>query len=136
MSSGMIDPVLYRDMPLTFEPNEQQRRCLTVLARWQAPHNMRHSLTKAGIMPCGPNGIEARIHGELATYDAPVLTSLVVAAHQWRVRLSVQGRSNGILTVLLHARQPPAPGLLVWDRHPGPEHLSDMADLYAIYVAP
>lgn len=98
MSSGLIDPARYRDMPLTFEPNEQQRRCLTVLARWQAPHNMRHWLTKAGIMPCGPGGIEARIHGELATYDAPELTSLVVAAHQWRVRLSVQATTRTATT--------------------------------------
>jgi hypothetical protein len=56
----------------------------------------------------------------LATFDWNELTSLVVAAHRERVRLSVEAKSNR-LRLMLHARQAEGSG---WEMHPGPEALA------------
>lgn len=99
--------------------DDDYERCLRVLHSWQAPHNIRHYCTKAGVVRA-PWFVQVVVRAELATFDGDELTRLVMAAHRERVRLAVIAHCRGHLRLLLHPRQTTGSSM---ERHPGPERL-------------
>lgn len=65
---------------------------------------------------------------ELATYDADILTRLVLLAHESHVRVKITGAAPGYLCIYAHQRSPKFEGDCVWERHPGLDELIEMAE--------
>lgn len=105
--------------------NDEQRRCLDVLAAVERIYNLwptgRRGRLDGGFRPCG-TGIEVRLPGgSLSTFDGDGLTRLVLAAHRHVCRVDVSSSRGGLLVLRVHPRS--AEGGL-FERHPT---LSDLA---------
>jgi hypothetical protein len=71
-----------------------------------------------------PDVIEVIHHGELASFDGDCLTMLVLAAHAYHVRVSIDGRAPNYLRITMHNRR--REGIL-YDRHPTIDHAIERA---------
>lgn len=63
----------------------------------------------------------------LATYDSDDLTSLVLWAHAWNIRVEIHGIAPGYVRIYCTQRHPKVDGDFVFDRHPGLVDLIDKA---------
>ena len=62
------------------------------------------------------NGIKVNVHYSLSTYDFDVLTRLVVAAHQWCVRVEITHSGPRMVGIVMHRRKTREGSMM--DRHP------------------
>lgn len=95
-------------------------RCMAVLHAVHPPHHWRHYATRKGITRCewAVNVVRC---GELATFDGDELTRLVIAAHQYRVRVAVVAHCRGYIRLQLNPRGDTG---RTDQRHPGFERLA------------
>jgi hypothetical protein len=96
---------------------ERQMIAWDMLDAWIGCYNART------IRECG-TGIEFCLRGDFSTFDWDKLTTLVLYAHAYRVRVELRGASPQRLRVVLHARE--AEGR-IFDRHPGLAELAELA---------
>lgn len=72
--------------------SEGQRRCATVLGAVTAPSGLYNLPTPCGVVDAiglWTDGMDVLLFDQLATYDRPELTRLVVAAHEHCVRVAI-----------------------------------------------
>jgi len=96
--------------------SERQAIAWDMLDAWMGTHRIRR------IRECG-NGIEFCLADDLGTFDWNRLTTLVLYAHAYRVRVELTGAAPSYLRARLHARE--ATGSTT-DGHPGLNDLVEM----------
>lgn len=96
-------------------PTLAQARCLKCLDSVIALYNLPGKVNACG------DGISAMIENP-STFDLGILTSLVLAAHAWRVRVQLGHSVPGKVKITMHAR---ASEGSISTRHPG---LSDLIE--------
>ncbi|TGJ99815.1 hypothetical protein EHO57_13710 [Leptospira langatensis] len=70
------------------------------------------------VLPCG-KGVEVKdTTNWLATYDASLLTFLVVSAHDRAIRMEIMPNNNKMLKFHFHKRKHAERNDLIWQRHP------------------
>lgn len=95
---------------------EDQLYCRQMLSVWVGGD---HRLDK--IEPFGV-GIAMRWSQDLSTFDFDRLTALVLLAHKYWVRVSIQSHAPRYIKIVCHRRKPD--GDRIYERHPG---LADLA---------
>ena len=78
---------------------EAQKYCWDLIDAWTGTHNVKK------IVECG-RGLEFCLRADISTHDWNRMTSLVLLAHQYRVRVEVSGAAPNYLRIRLHARDP------------------------------
>lgn len=106
------------------EPSEVQLKLIEFLS-WVTRGTHRFN---GKVDSCG-NGVNLTRpnSSEFATYDADMLTRLVLLAHESHVRVEITGAAFGYIRIHAHQRSPKAEGDHVWDRHPGLDELIERA---------
>lgn len=99
----------------------EYERCVAVLESVHRLHNWRHYATKAGVVR-DPWNVWITFRGDLATFDGDELTRLVLAAHQHRVRASINAYGFHYMRLQLSPRAERG-SLFEW--HPGLGHLAE-----------
>ena len=97
---------------------EDQKHCWDLIDAWTGTHNVNK------IVECG-RGLEFCMRGDISTHDWNRMTTLVLLAHQYRVRVEVSGAAPNYLRIRLHARDPKATSIT--EGHPGVKYLADGA---------
>lgn len=126
--------------PLT----DQQVLCLLPLTAWRPWHNINPRIwvtdedgedvpldedadgefeipDHRGYEPCG-EGVMVRLIQSLSTYDSDGLTTLVIAAHLYGVRVDIGASAHGTIDISMHPRVID-PHASLYDRHPGTSDL-------------
>jgi len=97
---------------------EDQKHCWDLIEAWIGSHNIKK------IFECG-RGLEFCTFHEISTHDTNRMTTLVLLAHQYRVRVEVTGAAPNYLRIRLHARDPKATSIT--EGHPGVRYLAEGA---------
>ena len=86
---------------------------------WRGIYHIERAVLHKRVEWVDDTMIEIVVRGELATFDADMLTRLVATAHDQAVRVSVSGAAPGYLRIRFHKRQPDIVCVEFSQRHPG-----------------
>lgn len=103
----------------SLDPTEDQLYIVRFLSRWRK--GSHHLYGK--VETCSPTSVVLKTRLTPATFDFNELTTLVILAHKYHVRVEIVPCMN-ILKLMCHRRKPKGETSSTWEYHPS---LSDLA---------